>query len=268
VTPTLSYKEKAVYWIIDFEIPNFISAFGREELDGRILIASRQLWSLLKGDQVVRSALIGPGYVKGEIKKATGKVDFGEPISAVIFDPTELRIKEPLPLVNIFSPEVIDPLEESSKQEIESVVSKIMLAKGRPLVQEKLAEVKSLTSLPTLEYSTTSKVKLQIALTSGLSKARFALSGVHKRIYSPYVSKFLDKKRNFGDVNSLNIFWVDKRRLIAPSEEVLSEWTIIEQNSGMAESEENIKDGYKQIVNEYNRTLDFMKANIDSYILK
>ncbi len=263
----MSYKEKAVYWLIDFEIPNFVSEYGREELDGRILIASRQLWSLITGSQV-RSALIGPGYVKGETRKATGKVDFGEPISAVIFDPTELRLREPLPLVNIFSPEVIDPLEESSKQEIESVVSKIMVAKGRHLVQEKLAEVKSLTSLPTLEYTATSKVKLEITLTSGVSKARFVLSGIHKRIYTPYIAGFSDKKRNYDDVDNLNIFWVDRRKLVAPSKEALSEWTIIEQSSGTGEPEEDVKDGYRQVINEYNRTLDFMKANIDSYILK
>lgn len=263
----MSYGQKAVYWLIDFVIPNFVSDYGREELDGRILIASRQLWSLISGSQV-RSALIGPGYVKGDTKKATGKVDFNEPISAVIFDPTELRLTEPLPLVNIFSPEVIDPLEESSKQEIESVVSKIMVARGRPLVHGKLAEVKSLTSLPTLEYTSTSKVKLEIRLTSGVSKARFALSGIHRRIYIPFISKFSDARRNYDDVSNLNIFWVDRRKLVAPSKEALSEWGIIEQIGGSAEPAGNTKDGYDQIIEEYRRTLDFMKANVDSYILK
>jgi hypothetical protein len=263
----LSYGQKAVYWLVDFVIPNFVSNYGREQLDGRILIASRQLWSLISGSQV-RSALIGPGYVKGETKKATGKIDFNEPISAVIFDPTELRLTEPLPLVNIFSPEVIDPLEESSKQEIESVVRRIMLTRGKPLVQEKLAEVKSLTSPPTVEYTSTSKVKLEIRLTGGRSKARFALSGIHKRIYTPFVSKFLDKRSNYDEVNSLNIFWVDRRKLVAPSKEVLSEWAIIEQSTENAQSERKVKDGYEQIIQEYNRTLDFIKANADSYILK
>jgi hypothetical protein len=253
--------------LIDFAIPNFLSDYGKEELDGRILIASRQLWSLITGSRV-RSALIGPGYVKGETQKATGNVDFGEPISAVIFDPTELRLTEQIPLVNIFSPEVIDPLEESSKQEIESVVSKIMIARGKPLVHEKLAEVKQLTSLPTLEYTSTSKVKLEVRLTSGVSKARFILGGVYKRLYAPFISKFSDKVRNYDDMNSLNILWVDRRKLVAPSEEALSEWTIIEQSSGNTETEENVKDGYKQIVDEYKQTLDFLKANVDSYILK
>lgn len=263
----MSYKQKAVYWLIDFAVPNFISDYGREDLEGRILIASRQLWSLITGSQV-RSALIGPGFVRGDTKKATGKIDFSEPISAVIFDPTELRLTEPLPLVNIFSPEVIDPLEESSKQEIESVVSKIMIAKGKPLVHEKLAQVKTFASLPTVEYTSTSKVKLEIRLTSGVSKARFALSAIYKRIYAPFVSKFSDKKHNYDDVDSLNIFWVDRRKLVKPSEEALSEWAIIEQSSESTEPEENVKDGYKQITDEYKRTLDFVNANVDSYILK
>jgi hypothetical protein len=263
----LSYQKKAVYWLIDFSIPNFYSDYGREELDGKILIASRQLWSLITESQV-RSALIGPGYVKGETKKPTGGIDLGEPISAVIFDPTELRLTEPLPLVNIISPEVIDPLEESTKQEIESIVSKTMVTRGRPLVHEKLAEVRSLTSPPTLEYSSTSKVKLEVRLTSGVSKARFILGGVHKRIYTPFISKFLDKERNYDDLDSLNILWVDRRKLVAPSEEALSQWTIIEQSGGGAVTEENAKNGYKQIADEYKRTLDFIKANLGSYILR
>jgi hypothetical protein len=254
--------------LLDFAIPNFLTDYGKEELDGRILIASRQLWNLITVNNLVRSALIGPGYVKGETTKATGKVDFSEPISAVIFDPTELRLTEPIPVVNILSPEIIDPLEESSKQQIESVVSKIMIARGKPLVQEKLAEVKQLTSLPTLEYTSTSKMKLEVKLTSGVSKARFILGGVHKRIYAPFISKFSDKKHNYDDMNSLNILWTDKRRLVPPSKEALSEWTIIEQSIGNNETKENIKDGYKQIVDEYRQTLDFLKAHVDSYILK
>jgi hypothetical protein len=264
---SLSYGQKAVYWLVDFVVPNFITKYGREELGGRILIASRQLWSLISGSQV-RSALIGPGYVKGETNKPSGEVDFNEPISAVIFDPTELRRGEPLPLVNIFSPEVIDPLEESSKEEIESVVRRIMVTRGRPLVQEKLAEVKPLTSVPTLEYTSTSKVRLEIRLTSGVSKARFALSGVYRRIYNPYTSKLSDSRHNYDEVENLNILWVDRRKLVAPSKEVLSEWTIIEQSAERTEPEETTKDGYDQITEEYRRTLDFIKANLSSYVLK
>jgi hypothetical protein len=256
-----------VYWLIDFITPNFISNYGKEELGGRVLIASRQLWTLISGS-LVRSALIGPGYVKAETRKATGKVDFAEPISALIFDPTELRLTEPVPLVNIFSPEVIDPLEESSKKEIESLVSKTMITRGRPLVQEKLAEVKSLGSPPTLEYTSTSKVKLEIRFTSGVSKARFALSGIHRRIYAPFISKFLDAKNNYDDINNLSIFWVDRRRLVPPSRDALSEWGIIERTNEGAEPDESMKDGYDQILDEYRRTLDFMKANADSYVLK
>jgi hypothetical protein len=262
----LSSGQKAVYWLVDFIVPNFISKFGRDDLDGKILIASRQLWTLISENQV-RSAFIGPGYIKGVIKKATGGIEFEQMIGCVIFDPTELRRKEPLPLVNIFSPDVIDPLSESSKETIESLVRKVMIARGNPLVQQKLAEVRPLTSIPTLEYSSMAEVKLEIKLTSGLSKARFALKGIHNKIYTPFSSIFSSGKHQYDDFTRLNILWVDTRQLVTPTREKLSEWIIIEQSGEQAQPEDASKDGYDRIISEYERTLDFMKTNSSSYIL-
>jgi hypothetical protein len=262
----VSYGQKAVYWLVDFIIPNFISKFGRDAFEGRILIASRQLWSLIS-ENLVRSAFIGPGYIKGLIRKATGGIEFEQPISCVIFDPTELRLTEPLPLVNIFSPDVIDPLAESSKEEIESLVRKVMVARGNPLVPEKIAEVRPLTSIPTLEYTSTAEVKLEIKLASGLSKARFALKGVHKKIFAPYSSILSSSKHQYDDPINLSILWVDKRQLVAPSREKLSGWAIIEQSGERVGPEEEVKDGYDRIIEEYKRTLNFMRAHISSYVL-
>jgi hypothetical protein len=262
----LSHGQKVVYWLIDFIIPNFASKFGREEFEGKILIASRQLWSLMS-ESLVRSAFIGPGYIKGVIKKTSGAIEFEQPISSVIFDPTELRRTEPLPLVNIFSPEVIDPLAESSKEEIESLVRKIIITRGKPLVQEKIAEVKPLTSIPTLEHISMATVKLEIQLTSGASRAKFALKGVHKKIYAPYSSILSSARSEYDDPSKLSIFWVDKRQLVPPSRGNLSEWMIIEQSAERTEADETPKDGYDKIFEEYRRTLEFMKTNSKSYLL-
>jgi hypothetical protein len=260
----LSVEQKAVYWLVDYTVPDFISKFGRDELEGRLLIASRQLWSLISGEQV-RSALIGPGYVEGTIRRATGEIDFEEPISGVIFDPTELRPTEPLPLVNIISPEVIDPMTKSSKEEIEDLVRKTVVTRGKPLVTDKLTEVKSLTTIPLVQYTSTLRTKLEIRFTSGVAKAKFALSGVHRKIYAPYLSNLQRKK--YDDVNALKMFLVDKRELMRPARGDLSEWMIIEQNAESAEPEVTPKDGYTQITQEYKRTLEFIKANSSSYIL-
>jgi hypothetical protein len=269
----VSSGEKAIYWLVDVFVPNLITKFGRDEFEGKLLIASRQLWNLiseneeLKDDERVRTAFIGPGYVKGIIKKGTGGIEFGQTVCSVIFDPRELRRNEPVPLVNIFSPEVIDPSAESSKEEIESVVRKTMITRGNPLVQEKLAEVRPLTSVPTLEYTSTAEEKLEIRMTSGLAKARFALKGIHKKIYAPYSSMLSGSKHLYDDFSRLSILWVDKRQLVAPSREKLSEWAIVEQSSERAEPGEKPRDGYDRIVAEYRRTLDFMKTHSSSYIL-
>nr|MDO8132887.1 hypothetical protein [Candidatus Njordarchaeum guaymaensis] len=260
----LSHGQKVVYWLIDYTAPSFVSRFGRDDLEGKLLIASRQLWSLVSGEKV-RSALIGPGYVEGTIQKATGEIKVEEPISGIVFDPTELRPTEPLPLVNIISPEVIDPVAKSSEEEIEDYLCRTVVSRGKPLVSEKLTEVKSLTSIPLVQYSSTSKTKLEIRYTSGVAKARFALGGVHRKIYAPYVSN-LQRKR-YDDVNALKVFWVDRREMINPTREGLSEWMITEQNAESAELEETPKDGYTQITGEYTRALDFIKANSSSYIL-
>ncbi|WXG42651.1 MAG: hypothetical protein WED04_00845 [Promethearchaeati archaeon SRVP18_Atabeyarchaeia-1] len=265
----MSHGQKTMYWLVDFVVPSFISKFGRDEFEGKILIASRQLWSLiLQGsDDIVRSALIGPGYVKGVIKKATGGIEFEHTISAVIFDPTELRPNVMLPLVNMVSPDVIDPLEESSKEEIESHVRKVMMTRGKPLVQGKLAEVRSLASIPTIEYISTTDVHLEIKLTSGLSQARFVLKGINKKIYAPYSSILSSGKSQYDDPHKLSMFLADKRQLVTPSREDLSRWTIVEQSGERMGTEEVPEDGYDRIMNEYKRTLDFMKANLQSYVL-
>jgi hypothetical protein len=255
-----------VFWLVDFVVPSFISKFGRDDFEGKILVASRQLWSLIS-ENLVRSAFIGPGYIKGTVRKATGGIEFEQAIGGVIFDPTELRRTEPLPLVNIFSPDVIDPLAESSKEEIESLVRKVMVARGNLLVQEKLAEVRPITSIPTLEYTSTTEVNLEIKLTSGLSKARFALGGIHKKIYAPYSHLLSSRKHNYDDPTKLSFLWVDKRQLVTPSRENLSEWAIIEQSGDRTVVEDASKDGYDKIMDEYKRTLDFVKANLSSYLL-
>jgi len=260
----LSREQNVLYWLIDYAVPDFISKFGREDLEGRLLIASRQLWSLISGEQV-RSGLIGPGYVEGTIRKATGEIEFEEPISGIMFDPTELRPTEPLPLVNIISPEVIDPVAKSSKEEIQEFVRKTVVTRGKPLVTDKLTEVKSLTTIPLVQYTSTSKTKLEIRFTSGVAKAKFALSGVHRKIYAPYVSNLQRKK--YDDINALKMFMVDKREMTKPTMEALSKWMIIEQNTESAEPEETLRDGYTQITEEYRRTLEFIKANSSSYIL-
>ena len=269
----MSLGQKPVYWLLDFVVPRFITKFGQDDFKGLVLIASRQLWNLISekadsdSESIVRSAFIGPGYIKGVIKKGTGGIEFEQAISGVIFNPSELRLTEPLPLLNIISPEVIDPSAESSKEEIESIVRKIMVTRGNPLVQEKLAEVRPLTTIPTLEYTSTAEVKLEIRLTSGLSKARFVLKGIHKKIYAPYSTLLSSSEHQFDDPSKLSFLWVDKRQLAVPSREKLSEWAIIEQSENRGEPEVVAKDGYDSIIEEYKRTLDFMKTHSSSYVL-
>ena len=97
-------SNSVIYWLLNFSIPEFeISPTITGKSEGKILIASRQLYSLMAGEQI-RSCLIGPGVVQGVHYIRKIPTEFQQPISAVIFDPTQLRYDEPIPLVDIIKP--------------------------------------------------------------------------------------------------------------------------------------------------------------------
>ena len=140
--------QSALFWLLEVEAYDFDFGMLRDaDIEGKILIVSSQLWSLIKGTSVI-SALIGPGIFKGQASDGNRKVDVLEYISALLFDPAQLRYDEPLPLVDIVSPEVIDPLGETKQEEIMTVIRKLVLEKGNVLTGEKVMRFTSEGQVP------------------------------------------------------------------------------------------------------------------------
>jgi hypothetical protein len=132
----------ALFWLLDVKAHGFDAGVLRDtDLSGRALIVSRQLWSLIRGNKVV-SILVGPGIFKGVAESGPRRVDVMEYISALIFDPTQMRYDEPLPFVDIVNPEVIDPLSAARPEDIYSVIRKLILEKGNVLAADPLARIK------------------------------------------------------------------------------------------------------------------------------
>jgi hypothetical protein len=93
-------KQSALYWLLEVEAYDFdIGILHNADIEGKVLIISSQLWSLIRGTSVI-SALIGPGIFKGQASTENVKIDVLEHISALLFDPAQLRYDEPLPLVD------------------------------------------------------------------------------------------------------------------------------------------------------------------------
>ena len=128
-----------LYWLIEIETYDFaVGAFRGADLSGKALILSSQLWSIIRGAQVY-SILIGPGIFKGVATKGGIHVDVQEYISCLMFDPTQLRYDEPLPQVDIVSPEVIDPLGVRKQEEIVTIIRNLVIERGNILAGDTLA---------------------------------------------------------------------------------------------------------------------------------
>ena len=70
-----------LYWLIEIETYDFsVGAFKGADLNGKVLILSSQLWSIIRGAKVY-SILIGPGLFKGVATKDGIHVDVLEHIS-------------------------------------------------------------------------------------------------------------------------------------------------------------------------------------------
>ena len=107
-----------LYWLLDLEAYDYdIGVFKNADISGRVLILSHQLWSILREDKVY-SILIGPGYFKGVAESGNRRIEIKEYISSLMFDPTKLRHDEPVPLVDVIRPEIIDPLGATKSEDM------------------------------------------------------------------------------------------------------------------------------------------------------
>jgi hypothetical protein len=245
---------------MDMQIPDLNFEFGKANFQGNILITSRQLWSLLRGS-TVRSCLIGPGVILGKAEVLGKPVRVEERIGIIIFDPTEMRLDDPTPLVNIISPEVFDPLESSNSKEIERIIENISVQKGKILVPEELAKVKHRAALPITMGREISLIKAKVRLVSGVDKARFVLGGKHRAIYGP-LAKGL-KERKFSEYELIKVLKTDTRKFEKFNRKNIEpDWTIIEQYPKISSK----SDAFDQFSKEYLTVLDTVYKHPESYL--
>ncbi|MHA2059784.1 MAG: hypothetical protein ACW976_03300 [Candidatus Ranarchaeia archaeon] len=252
-----------LYWVLNFSIPDFSygSFPGYVDIKGRLLIASRQLWSLM-GGQTVRSCLIGPGVVSGVADINGVPTTFVEQIGSVIFDPTELRPDEPIPLIDIIHPEVIDPTSSARIEDIERSLTRILVRRGMVLAPKKLAVITPPSTVPKTALEEDDIVRVKIKHTTGLAKARFLLGGQNRAVYNELI-KILKENKD-PKIDDLLVLRSDTKSFSPFKPSLVAEWMIVEKMQGTAIGQP--PNTYRQFNEEFSETCTFMLDHEDKFI--
>ncbi len=257
----MSHVHTPLFWLIDVESYDFqVGAFKDADLKGKALILSNQLWSIIRGT-LVYSILIGPGIFKGVATRGKIQIDVLEYLSALIFDPTLLRLDEPLPQVDIVNPEVIDPLSARKQEEIITVIRNLVVEKGNILAADTLATVQMKANVPqTAHYEEIFK-RINVSHVSGLQRAKFILAGTNGPLYKPFVEYYNERK-----------FWSREKTKVMAAPffkfssfvdiDVMSDWMIVEKAGA------DSKTGMEAIGEEFERTLSIVESQSESFIFE
>ncbi|MHA1960539.1 MAG: hypothetical protein ACW99U_09920 [Candidatus Thorarchaeota archaeon] len=249
----------ALAWLLDIEAYDFdIGVLSGTDITGKALVISRQLWSVIRGDKVV-SILIGPGVFKGVAESGPRRIEVMEHLSALIFDPSMLRYDEPVPLVDIVNPEVIDPLSAAKPEEIYSVIRKLIIEKGNILAVDPLAKVSRDTSVPETAHYAESLQKISVSHVSGVQRARFILAGTNSPLYRPFADWYgKHKYKNPEYTKIMDTF--SSRFTEFEDNETLSDWTIVEKY-GTTEAS-----GIAALQEEYQSSFAVLSQNEESFL--
>ncbi|MFW9909279.1 MAG: hypothetical protein ACFFEF_11950 [Candidatus Thorarchaeota archaeon] len=249
-----------LYWLLDLEAYNYdLGVLKNADMTGRVLILSHQLWSILREDKVY-SMLIGPGYFKGIAESGNRRIEIKEHISALMFDPTALRYDEPVPLVDVIKPEVIDPLGAAKREEIMTVISDLVVEKGNILAGNRVAQVRPEGAVPKTAHYTDVLKKISVSYISGVQRARFILGGTNRPLYQPLVEWF--NTRRYSTFDQPKIMSLPFGRFADVSDiEVMSNWMIVEK-AGIGGI------GLDAFRAEYEQVMDNLFKHTDSYIFQ
>ncbi|MHA1917529.1 MAG: hypothetical protein ACTSUV_04365 [Candidatus Ranarchaeia archaeon] len=252
-----------LYWVLNFSIPDFVhySVPKQSEFSGKILIASRQLWSLM-GGQTVRSCLIGPGIVKGVIKINNIKTEYVEKIGALIFDPTELRYDEPTPLIDIIRPEVIDPTSTARIEELEQKITKILVRRGKVLAPKRLAVLTPASTAPKTTIAEEEIVRIKVRHTSGIQRARMLLGGLNRSIYKHLLEILKGDEK--PSIEKLMILRSDRKKFVKLDKDEFLEWMIVEKMQGT--TSKGPPDTFNDFIKEFDETYKFILKNEGKFI--
>ncbi len=250
-----------LYWLIEIETYDFsVGAFRGADLSGKVLILSSQLWSIIRSTDVY-SMLIGPGIFKGVASKNGIQIDVLEPISCLMFDPTQLRYDEPLPQVDIVTPEVIDPLGTRKMEEIVTLIRNLVAERGNVLSGDTVATVKVEANIPqTIHYEEMYK-RIKVSHVSGAQRAKFILGGANGPIYRPFAENFPKLVRQ--QTERTKVLAAPFSKFTSFSDiEIMSDWMIVEKAG------QDSKTGMEAIAAEYERTLNVIDKEREKFIFE
>ncbi|RLI54594.1 MAG: hypothetical protein DRO87_07005 [Candidatus Thorarchaeota archaeon] len=252
-------NQPPMFWLIDIETYDYDVGFLQGgDLEGKALIISSQLWSIIRGTQVF-SILIGPGIFRGKVTKGKMNIDVQEFISCLMFDPTKLRLDEPLPQVDIVNPEVIDPLGTGKREEIVTLIRNLVIERGNVLAGDRLATVQTETSIPETAYYEEVFKRINVSHISGQQRAKFILAGTNGPMYRPFAEHY--NKRGFINYERTKVMATPFSKFAGFVDiEVMSDWQIVEK-AGY-----DTKTGIEAIGDEYNNVLDQIKRNEEKFI--
>ncbi len=256
----LATQNSPLLWVLDFIAPNF-QLFGEElTLTGDLLIASRQLWSLLHGE-TVRSALLGPGVIKGQVTLKGNPVDVEFLVGAILFDPTEMRPGEPIPLVDILHPEIVDPLEQSNPEQIQEIIRTLVVKKGSVSDSKPILTLQVEGGLPITLVTEQHIVAKNISFVSGMKKAKFLLGGQKNRLYTPFKDAL--QSNRFSDPSKIWTFRLDQKTFVAFDSSQFRDWVIIEMQADIVTES---LDTSQAIDDEFTSILRYLLGNLSHFI--
>jgi len=253
-----------LFWILELSIPEYQSKMGSFQFEGYILSTSKQVWNLIttgddEEDTSVRSCLIGPSVMYGSMSIGGRPIPEVKTIVGVIFDSTELRPDKPVPLLDIISPDVIDPNSKSDEEHITKEIRIIELSKGQKMAGEVLTKVQNNHLIPKRLLGNLVKKTITVKTTSGVNNAKVCLGGLHRDKYRLFVDAIKSGKLRVPEGRLL--LDVSQKKLINFERSNLSQYVIIELNPVMDTS----IDAFDQFVDVYHSTIDYMLESEEHY---
>ncbi|MFW9830406.1 MAG: hypothetical protein ACFFD8_01320 [Candidatus Thorarchaeota archaeon] len=255
----MTEQNPPLLWVLDYVIPSFQILGETITLSGELLIASRQLFSFLQ-EEIVRSALIGPGVVKGQVSIKGKPVDMEYLVGGVIFDPTQMRPREPIPQLDIINPEILDPLEQATEETVQEIIRTLVIKKGSVEDTGQILTITSEGDLPRTLITETRMIAKNISLVSGMKKAKFLLGGQKNWLYTPFKEALL--RNRYSDPSKIWTFRIDNKEFESFDSEKFNEWIIIEMQTDPTTASSS-----SQVVeSEFNFILNYLLGNREYFI--
>jgi hypothetical protein len=253
-----------LFWILELYIPEYKTKLGTFQFEGYLLATSKQVWNLITSNEAeeetsVRSCLIGPSVMSGSMLIGGRKVPEVKPLSGVIFDSTELRPDKPVPLLDIISPDVIDPTSKSEEEQIIKEIWFIELIRGQKVADEILAKVQENHLVPKKLIGNLVKKTVEVRYTSGIYNAKVCLGGLHRDKYKIFVDAI--KSGKFRVPEGRPLLDVSQKKLVTFDKQNLSRYVIVELNPILDPS----VDAFTQFVDVYRKTVDYMLSAEKNY---